>query len=87
MLVARLQRVDDAEHLGRVAARRGGVGQDEADGLLRVDDEDRADGEGNALGVDVGRVLVVQPASRMSNTSPTLSRAARRRESTYMSYR
>lgn len=63
VLVARLERVDDAEHLGRVAARRGGVREDETDRLLGVDDEDGADGESNALGVDVGRVLVVEPAA------------------------
>ena len=62
VLVARLQRVDHAEHLGRVAARRGWVREDQADRLLGVDDEDGADGEGDALGVDVGGVLVVEPA-------------------------
>lgn len=61
VLVARLQRVDDAQHLGRVAARRRRVRQDEPDRLLGVDDEHRADGEGDALLVDVGGVLVVDP--------------------------
>lgn len=62
MLVAGLEGVDDAEDLGGVAASGGGVGEDGADGLLGVDEEDGADGEGNALGVDVGGVLVVDPA-------------------------
>lgn len=66
VLVAGLERVDDAEHLGGVAAGRGGVGEDGADGLLGVDDEDGADGEGDALGVDVGGVLVVKPSCRVS---------------------
>lgn len=61
VLVARLQRVDDAQDLGRVATGGSRVGQDGADGLLGVDDEDGADGEGDALFVDVGGVLVVEP--------------------------
>ena len=66
VLVAGLERVDDAEHFGRVAARRRRVREDETDGLLGVDDEHRADGEGDALLVDVGRVLVVEPAAGVS---------------------
>lgn len=61
VLIASLEGVDDTEDLGGVAAGGGGVGEDEADSLLGVDDEDAADGESNALGVDVGGVLVVQP--------------------------
>lgn len=61
VLVTGLERVNDAEHLGAVAAGRGRVGKDGADGLLGVDDEHRADGEGNALLVNVGGVLVVKP--------------------------
>ena len=61
VLVAGLERVDNTEDFGGVTAGGGGVGEDEADGLLGVDDEDRADGERNALGVDVGGVLVVKP--------------------------
>jgi hypothetical protein len=61
VLVAGLEGVDHAENLGGVAAGGGGVGHDQADGLLGVDDENGADGEGDALGVDVGGVLVVKP--------------------------
>lgn len=61
VLVARLEGVDDAEDLGGVAAGGGGVRKDGADLLGGVDDEDGADGEGNALGVDVRGVLVVKP--------------------------
>ena len=61
VLVTSLERVNHAEHLGGVAAGGRGVGEDETDGLLRVDDEDRADGEGDPFGVDVGGVLVVEP--------------------------
>lgn len=61
VLVAGLEGVDDAEDLGGVAAGRGRVAEDGADLLVGVDEEDGADGEGNALGVDVGGVLVVDP--------------------------
>lgn len=61
VLVTRLQRVDDAQDFGGVAPRRGRVRQDGADRLLWVDDEDGADRESDALGVDVGCVLVVDP--------------------------
>jgi len=63
VLVTGLERVDDAENLSGVAASGGGVGEDGADGLLGVDDEDGSDGEGNALGVDVGGVLEVKPVT------------------------
>jgi len=66
VLVASLERVDNAQDLGGVAASAGGVGEDRADGLLGVDDKDRADGESNALGVDVGSVLVVDPGQNIS---------------------
>ena len=66
MLVASLERVDNAENLSRVAASAGGVGEDGADGLLGVDDEDGADGESNALGVNVGGILVVDPGIGVS---------------------
>jgi hypothetical protein len=68
VLVARLQRIDNAQHLGGVAARRRGVGEDEADGLLGVDNEDGADGKGDALGVDVGGILMVDPSTKVSTT-------------------
>ena len=61
VLVAELEGVDDAQDLGTVAAGRGGVREDGADDLLGVDDVDGADREGDALGVDVGGVLVVDP--------------------------
>lgn len=67
MLVASLERVDNAEDLGSVAASGGRVGENSADGLLGVDDEDGADGESNTLGVDVGGVLVVEHVVGESN--------------------
>ena len=82
VLVAGLQRVDDTEDLGGVAAGGGRVGEDGADGLLGVDDEDGADGEGDALGVDVGGVLVVEPFPTVSITSKA---QAGLRGATYMS--
>lgn len=62
VLVTRLERIEHAQNLGSVAAGRSWVGEDQADGLLWVDDEDAADGEGDALLVNVGRILVVDPA-------------------------
>jgi hypothetical protein len=62
VLVAGLKRVNNTEDLGGVTAGGSRVGEDETDSLLWVDDEDRADGESNALGVDVGGVLVVKPS-------------------------
>lgn len=67
MLVTSLERVDNTQHLGGVAASRSWVGKDRADGLLGVDDEDGADGESNALRVDVGGILVVQHVVGKSN--------------------
>jgi len=61
VLVRRLQGVDDAEDFCGVAAGRGRVGEDGADLLVGIDNEDGADGEGDALLVDVGGVLVVDP--------------------------
>jgi hypothetical protein len=60
VLVTSLKRVDNAENLSGVATSGSGVWEDCADGLLGVDDEDGADGESNALSVDVGGVLVVK---------------------------
>ena len=39
MLVARLKRVNNTEDLGGIAPCGGGVGHDQTNGLLRVDDE------------------------------------------------
>lgn len=64
VLVTGLQRVENPQDLVGIAASRRGVGQDETNGLLGVNDEDGTDGERNALGVDVGSVLVVDPTRR-----------------------
>ncbi len=66
VLIAGLERVDDAEDLSRVATSGSGVRQDQSDCLLRIDDVDGPDGESDALGVDVGGVLVVEPVSGVS---------------------
>jgi hypothetical protein len=61
VLVTGLKRVDDSENLGRVSAGGGRVGEDGSDDLLRINDEDGSDGEGNTLLINVGGVLVVDP--------------------------
>jgi hypothetical protein len=48
LLVARLQTINHAQHFGRVPACRRRVHHGQADLLGRVDDEDRANGEGDA---------------------------------------
>ena len=85
VLVASLERVDNAQNLGGVTASAGGVREDGADGLLGVDDEDRADGESNALGVNVGGILVVDPVDIISLSSfgcspPSISTLTCRRQ-------
>ena len=59
VLISRLEGINHTENLGGVTAGRGRVGHDQTDLLGRVNDEDGADGEGHALGVDVGGILVV----------------------------
>lgn len=60
MLVTRLQTVQHTQNLGGIPTRRRWVAENQADSLLGVDDENGANREGNALLVDIGRVLVVQ---------------------------
>jgi hypothetical protein len=61
VLVTSLERVNNSQDLSGVTAGRCRVGENGTDSLLGVNNEDRADGEGNALRVDVGGVLVVDP--------------------------
>jgi len=67
VLIASLEGVNDAEDLSSVTASGSGVGQDQSDSLLRIDDEDRSDGESNALGVDIGSVLEVEHVIEIRN--------------------
>lgn len=62
MLVTSLQRVDNAENLSCVTPSRGRVRHDKTDSLFWVDNKDRADGESDSLGVNIGGVLVIDPA-------------------------
>ena len=85
VLVASLERVDNAQNLGGVTASAGRVREDGADGLLGVDDEDRADGESSALGINIGGILVVDPIVVMSLSSldcspPSISTLTCRRQ-------
>jgi hypothetical protein len=75
VLVASLEGVDDTENFGGVAASGGWVREDEADGLLWVNDENRADGERNALGIDIGSILVVKPRRGQFSHPASRSRA------------
>ena len=61
VLIASLEGVDHTKNLSGITASGGRVGEDEADCLFRVNDEDRADSECNSLGVDIGGILVVKP--------------------------
>jgi hypothetical protein len=63
VLVTGLKAVQDTENLGAVTTCGCRVGQNKTNGLLGINDEDGADGECNALLVDVGGVLVVDPGS------------------------
>ena len=65
--VCRLERVNDAQDLRRVAARRGRVQHGETDLLLGVDDEDGADGERDALLGDVVQVTLVDHVVKEGN--------------------
>lgn len=67
ILISRLERINHTEHLGSVPARRSRVRHDQTDLLSGVNDEDGADGESHALGVDVGGVLVVDHVVGVGN--------------------
>lgn len=86
MLVASLQRVDDAQHFGGVAASGGRVREDGTDLLVRVDDEDGTNCEGDALLVYVRGVLVVDPANYLVSVFPKSAWIKCDRVA-YMSYR
>lgn len=60
MLVTELQRVNDTEDLVKVSSSLSWVRDGESDDLLGIDDEDGADGERNALGIDVGWVYGIK---------------------------
>jgi len=66
ILVASLERVDNAKDLSAVSASRGRVREDGTDDFLRVDDKDRADGKGDALLINVGCILIVNPIKQVS---------------------
>lgn len=62
MFITRLQRIYHSQHLGGISTGRRGIGHDQSDGLLWVDDEDGADGESYSLLIHIRRILVIQPA-------------------------
>ena len=69
VLISRLQRIHHTQHFGRIATGRGRVGENEANGLLGIDDKHASDGESNALLIDIGGVLVVQHVVQICNLS------------------
>ena len=60
VLIARDQAIHNPQHLCRIPAGTRWIAHDQADGLLRINDEDRANRKRNPLAVDVGCVLVVK---------------------------
>jgi len=52
--------INDPQDFVKVATSGGRVRNGQTDGLLGIDDEHRSDGEGNAAGIAVAGVLVVQ---------------------------
>ncbi len=60
VLVPSLQGVHDPEDFSSITACGGWVRQNRADRLLWVDNEYGADGEGNALLIDIRGILVIQ---------------------------
>lgn len=67
MLISRLQAIHNPQDLGRIPTRAGGITQDQTNRLLRINDEDRADGECNALLIHVRRVLMIQHVVQISH--------------------
>lgn len=57
VLVAQLERVDDAQDFIKVTAGGCGVCDNQADSLLGINDEDRSNSERNTLGIDIGGIL------------------------------
>lgn len=60
VLVPSLQRIHHTQHFSRIPPRRSRIGKNKTNGLLRINDENAPDGKGNPLGVDVGRILMIQ---------------------------
>ena len=59
VLVTRLQTVDYPQHLRRVSPRASRIAQDQPNGLLGIDNVHAPDRQSHALGVHIGRVLVI----------------------------
>ena len=53
MLFAELKRINDAQNFVKVAARGGGVGNFEANNVLRIDHKDITNRHWSAMGVDI----------------------------------
>ena len=60
MLVPQLQGVDDTEDLIKVASGLGRVGKGKTDDFLWINDENGANGEGDALCIDIGGIYGIK---------------------------
>ena len=60
MLITRLQTIQHTQNLGGIPTRRRRVAQNQANRLLRIDDENRANRKRNTFLIDIGGILVVQ---------------------------
>lgn len=84
VLVTSLQAVKHTKNLSSVTASASRIAENETNSLLRVNDEDRANGESNALAVNIGSVLVVDP-NRIRSDESQMARFAKTLV-THMSY-
>lgn len=60
MLVPSLQRIYHTQYFGRIPPRRRRIRKYKTNGLLGINDENASDCKGNPLGVDIGRILMIQ---------------------------
>jgi hypothetical protein len=68
-LIRSLQRINDSQHLRRIPPTARGIHHRQSDFLCWVDNEHRADGEGNFFLMDVLQVLGVQHIVQEGNLS------------------
>jgi hypothetical protein len=67
MFVTGLEGIDNTQYFSGIAASGGWVREHETNGLLWIDDKDRANGERNTTSINVGYILMVEPAGTLSS--------------------